>query len=151
MLAVVLAAGGTGGGVYFLTRPAAEHAEAGKQQGKTEGKKGEPKAPAVYVTFDPPFVVNFEAKGMMRFLQVTVGIMTRDPARPTADQGQRPARAQRPAADPRQPDLRDDQHARGQGRAAQALPRDACATIVEDEGGDAKKVEALYFTCFVMQ
>ena len=78
ILAVVLAAAGAGGGVYFLTRPA-DQAEAKDGNGKKEGKK-EPKAPAVYVAFDPPFVVNFEAKGMMRFLQVSVEVMTRDPA-----------------------------------------------------------------------
>jgi flagellar basal body-associated protein FliL len=78
ILAVVLAAAGAGGCVYFFTKPAAEQAASDKHD--KQGKKAEPKAPAVYVAFDPPFVVNFEAKGMMRFLQVSIEIMTRDPA-----------------------------------------------------------------------
>ena len=34
--------------------------------------------PPIYVNLDPPFVVNFEAESMVRFLQVTVSVMTRD-------------------------------------------------------------------------
>jgi flagellar FliL protein len=34
--------------------------------------------PARYVTLDPPFVVNFRAESSVRFLQITIGIMTRD-------------------------------------------------------------------------
>ena len=45
-------------------------------------KKGEAakheQLPARYVTLDPPFVVNFEAESIVRFLQVTIGVMTRD-------------------------------------------------------------------------
>ena len=81
ILAAVIAAIAGGGGVYFFARgksgAPAESASASKEQHETA------KSPAVYVKFDPPFVVNFEAKGMMRFLQVSVEVMTRDPA--TAD------------------------------------------------------------------
>ena len=148
ILAVVLAAAGAGGGVYFLTRPA-DQAEAKDGNGKKEGKK-EPKAPAVYVAFDPPFVVNFEAKGMMRFLQVSVEVMTRDPA--MADMIKQ-----------HEPVLRNDlllllgnqsyetissREGKEQLRK-QAL--ETVAKVVSDEGGDAKKVEQLYFTSFVMQ
>ena len=43
-------------------------------------KKKSTKLPPRYINLDPPFVVNFEAEAMVRFLQVTVGVMTRDPA-----------------------------------------------------------------------
>ena len=33
-----------------------------------------------YVSLSPPFVVNFEDQSLVRFLQVTVEVMTRDPA-----------------------------------------------------------------------
>ena len=33
-----------------------------------------------YVSLNPPFVVNFEDQSLVRFLQVTVEVMTRDPA-----------------------------------------------------------------------
>lgn len=149
ILAVVLAAAGAGGGVYFLTRPAADHAEASKDAKKAEAKK-EPKAPAVYVAFDPPFVVNFEAKGMMRFLQISVEVMTRDPL--TADMIKQ-----------HEPVLRNDlllllgnqtyeTISTREGKEelrTQALA--VVAKIIAEEGGDAKKVEQLYFTSFVMQ
>ena len=44
-----------------------------------EGPKNEAVLPARYVTLDPPFVVNFEAESAVRFLQITVSVMTRDP------------------------------------------------------------------------
>lgn len=33
---------------------------------------------AIYVPLDPPFVVNFESRGRLRFLQVSLTAMTRD-------------------------------------------------------------------------
>ena len=51
--------------------------------GKDDPKKKEAEKhevlPARYITLDPPFVVNFEAESSVRFLQITIGIMTRDP------------------------------------------------------------------------
>ena len=64
--------GGGGAGAWF--------AFGGKKDADKEAKKVEPKLPPRYVNLDPPFVVNFEAEAMVRFLQVTVGVMTRDPA-----------------------------------------------------------------------
>ena len=57
-----------------------EHAE------ETDGKPGkpatkkavEPKAPPVYLAFDPPLVVSFQDAETMRFLQATVEVMARD-------------------------------------------------------------------------
>ena len=46
---------------------------------KKEAAKHE-QLPARYVTLDPPFVVNFEAESIVRFLQITIGVMTRDPS-----------------------------------------------------------------------
>src|ERR1700729_361197 len=48
--------------------------------GKKEVKAKEPLAPPLYVALDPPFVVNFEGEQFVRFLQITVQVMTRDPA-----------------------------------------------------------------------
>jgi flagellar protein FliL len=147
ILAVVLAAAGAGGGVYFLTRPA-DQTEAKAEKGKRETKA--PKAPAVYVAFDPPFVVNFEAKGMMRFLQVSIEVMTRDPLMADMIKAHEPV-------------LRNDlllllgnqtyetiSSREGKERLRQQA-LEVVAKVVADEGGDAKKVEQLYFTSFVMQ
>ena len=44
-----------------------------------EGKTvGEPKGPPLYLPLDPPLVASLEDKGAIRFLQVTVEIMSRD-------------------------------------------------------------------------
>jgi flagellar FliL protein len=121
-----------------------------------KGKKSEapaaakPPAPAKYLALDPPFVVNFQAEDGARFLQVAVQLMTRDPE----------IEALLVQHDPQ---LRNDlllllggQNAvtlanrDGKERLrAQAL--EAVRAILKREGADASKVEALYFTSFVMQ
>jgi flagellar protein FliL len=148
ILAVALA---TGGGVYFFVGSKGDTAEA-KEQGKDGEKKGkdEPKLPAQYVKLDPPFVVNFEAKGLMRFLQVTVEVMTRDPV--TAE-----------IITKNNPMIRNDlimlfgnqQYESISTREGKdKLRAEALATvakIIDAEGGEGKKVEQLFFTSFVMQ
>ena len=151
IIAVVLAAAGAGGGVYFFTRPAADQAEAAKDHGKADGKKkGEPKAPAVYVAFDPPFVVNFEAKGMMRFLQVSMEAMTRDAHTEELIKSN-------------EPKIRNnmllllgsqtyDTISTMEGKEElRKKALEIIAKVVDEEGGEAKKVEDIYFTSFVMQ
>ena len=94
--AAVVALGAAGGGAWFFMNKGhadeeavadsdeGEHdaKDAKKEKGKgkkdKKGKAAEPKLPAIYVEFTPPFVVNFDAKGMMRFLQVSIEVMTRD-------------------------------------------------------------------------
>jgi flagellar FliL protein len=145
LVGAVVAAGG--GGAYFLM--------SGKEDAAAETKDGAdaehaPKLPAVYVKFDPPFVVNFEAKGLMRFLQVSIEVLTRDPA--TADMIKQ-----------HDPMLRNDllmllgsqtfeKISSREGK--EELRREALAivaNVIANEGGDAKSVEQLYFTSFVMQ
>lgn len=154
--AVVLLVGG-GVGAYFTfghkgDDQSAEHdEEGGKEKGKGKSKKEDvKKGPAIYVKLDPPFVVNFDANGVMRFLQVTVEVMTRDAT----------------AADlvkANDPMIRNDLLMLfGNQRSGdittlegkEKLRADALATVakvVSNEGGDGKKVEQLFFTSFVMQ
>lgn len=151
IIAVVLLAGGGGAAFFFMGKKdehSAEHDEKGEKGEK--GKKEEHKLPAQYVKLDPPFVVNFEAKGLMRFLQVTVEVMTRDPE--TKD-----------IMEKNNPMIRNDlimlfgsqtYDAISTREGKEKLRTDALATvgkIIEAEGGDQKKVEQLYFTSFVMQ
>jgi flagellar FliL protein len=95
-------------------------------------------------------VANFEAKGQMRFLQVSVEIMTRDPV--TAD-----------LIKLHDPMIRNDllmlfgnqqyesiSTLEGKDKLRGAALA-AVAKVVGAEGGDPKKVEQLYFTSFVMQ
>ena len=139
----VLVLGGGGFGAY--------QAFAGKGEGDTE-KKVETKEvlPPKYINLDPPFVVNFEAEAAVRFLQVTIGIMTRDLSMEKLVKDN----------DPR---VRNDMLMILSGQnytsvstteGKEALRQkclDAVRVIVKELNGDPTKIEALYFTSFVMQ
>jgi flagellar protein FliL len=120
--------------------------------GKAEDAKKEEvvKLPPRYINLDPPFVVNFEAEAMVRFLQVTVGAMTRD------------LEIEKIIKD-NDPRVRNDlllilsnqtYASVSSVEGKEALRKrclDAIRAVVKDTGGDPNKVEALYFTSFVMQ
>ena len=139
ILAVVLLGGG--GGAWFFLKGDSHKAEA---------KAVVPALPPIYVNLDPPFVVNFEAESMVRFLQITVSIMTRDPHTEELVKKN----------DPR---IRNDllmllgnQHydtisTREGKENLQAQSLESVRTVVKGAGGESEKVEALYFTAFVMQ
>jgi flagellar protein FliL len=169
--AAVLVLGGGGAGAFFFMHKSAtdeevtadadegEHADAKdtkKEKGKAKGKKdkkgkaAEPKLPAIYVEFQPPFVVNFDAKGVMRFLQVSIQVMTRD--HDTSEMIKL-----------HDPKIRNNMllllgsqtlDTISTMEAKEELRKKALETIVkiiDEEGGEGKKVEDLYFTSFVMQ
>jgi flagellar FliL protein len=106
--------------------------------------------PARYVTLDPPFVVNFEAESSVRFLQITIGIMTRD------------LEIEKIIKD-NDPRIRNDlllilggqnydSVSKLEGREAlRSRCLEAVRAVVQESGGESVKVEALYFTSFVMQ
>lgn len=61
-------------------KAAKEKKKKGKK-GKDKGKEGEKEAGAVtYLALDPPFVVNIAEANNMRFLQVSMEVMAKDPA-----------------------------------------------------------------------
>jgi len=172
--AAVLVLGGAGGGAFFflnkghadeeVTADADEGEEAAaeehdakdskkaksKSKKDKKGKKAEVKAPALYVKYEPPFVVNFDAKGVMRFLQVSMEVMTRDAA--TSE-----------VIKLHEPKIRNNMlmllgsqtsETIGSMEGKEGLRKQALETIakvVEEEGGEGKKVEDIYFTSFVMQ
>jgi flagellar protein FliL len=104
----------------------------------------------LYVALDPPFVVNFEADQAVRFLQVTVQVMTRDPL--TVEK----LKANDPVVRNDLLLLLGNQKytviSTREGK--EHLRTDALAAIrhvVEAAGGSPERVEAVYFTSFVMQ
>ncbi len=108
------------------------------------------KGPALYVALDPPFVTNFETEQLVRFLQVTVQLMTHDAG--TADL----IKANDPAirdgllllfGNQKYADI-STRHGKERLRT-QAL--EAVRHIVAASGGKPERVEAVYFTSFVMQ
>src|SRR4051812_23469631 len=138
ILAVVLLGGGAGA-FFFL-----------KGGHKEEAKKEAVILPPIYVNLDPPFVVNFQADANVRFLQVTVSIMTRDPKTEEALKKN----------DPR---IRNDlllllsnqQYAdistREGKEKLRAQSLESVRAVVKSAGEEPAKVEDLYFTAFVMQ
>jgi flagellar FliL protein len=132
------------GAAFFLTRSSSPgHSSKAAADHKPAG-------PPLYYALDPPFVVNFQADQLVRFLQVSVEVMSRDPK--TLD-----------LLKDNDPVLRNDLLillanqkysviATPQGK--QQLRDQALAAIRKDlaqAGGDPKLVEAVYFTSFVMQ
>jgi flagellar protein FliL len=146
-LVTLLVLGGGGAGAYFAFagHPDAKDGKAAKTKAAEKEK-----LPPRYVALDPPFVVNFEAESAVRFLQVTAQIMTRDPETEKLVKDN----------DPR---LRNDlllilggqtyaSVATTEGKEAlRTRCLEATRTIVKDMGGEPAKIEALYFTSFVMQ
>ena len=117
---------------------------------KADAKVEVPVVPPIYVNLDPPFVVNFEAESMVRFLQVTVSVMTRDVH----------TQELLKANDPRiRNDLlmllgnqKYDTISTREGKEKlQVASLDAVRAVIKSAGGEPAKVEALYFTAFVMQ
>jgi flagellar protein FliL len=109
-----------------------------------------PAGPPLFLALDPPFVVNFDSEQSVRFLQITVQLMSRDPA--TIDM-----------LKTNDPVVRNDllllfggqkyaQLATREGKEAlQAQALAAVRKVLEGAGGHPERVEAVYFTSFVMQ
>lgn len=167
---LVLLGGTIGGTVYFMGKgssksksakkadaaeeapaedeAAAEDEEKGDAEGEGDGEGDAPQA-AVYVAFDPAFVVNFEGTGPARFLQITVEAMTR-----RADYAEHIKK--------HMPVIRNNlvllfssqtydkvSTLKGKEELRQAALTEV-QKILETETGDPG-IEALYFTSFVMQ
>ncbi len=103
IIAAVLLVGAAVGGTLFFTgalhksaegeeeaaapaESSGEHgkapAKANKTAKKTKGGGGHGSAPQnpVYLPLDPPFVINFEDQGILRYLQIGLSVMSRDQA-----------------------------------------------------------------------
>ena len=109
-----------------------------------------PVAPPLYLALDPAFVVNFQADQLVRYLQVSVEVMSR--AQKTLDL----LKANDPVV---RNDLlilfADQQYSVLATPAGKEQLRAEALTAIRKDlaqaGGDPKRVEAVYFTGFVMQ
>ncbi len=157
MTAIILVVGGlfvagvlpgnSGGDSKVSAEENLDGEDSDEDSGDEEGD-GEEQA-AVYLPIDPAFVVNFASQGKARFLQVTVEIMTRDPAVPDSVKLHMPV-------------IRNnlmlllssqsyDSVSTLEGK--ETLREEALEVIqqiLEEETGDPG-IEAVYFTSFVMQ
>ena len=126
---------------HAFGRSAASHARASDKK---------PSGPPLYLALDPPFVVNFQADQIVRFLQVSVEVMSRDPKTLELLKDNDPV-------------LRNDllMLLGNQKYSVLATPagkeqlRAAALVAVRKDlaqaGGDPARLEAVYFTSFVMQ
>jgi len=117
---------------------------------KKEAAKKEPAKPPLYVALDPPFVVNFDGEQLVRFLQITVQVLTREPE--TVE-----------ILKVNDPVVRNDMlllfanqkyEVVAQRDGREKLRMDALKSIrhvVATNGGKPDSIENVYFTSFVMQ
>ncbi len=141
-------------GMFFMMKgsssKSADSTEATAKGDDAHKEKAVPKAAAIYVGFEPPFVVNFSADSPIKFLQLTVQIMTREAG------VEHEIKANDPA-------IRDallslfgqqtaDKLATTDGKEElRKKALEAVRGVIKNEGGEADKIEAVYFTSFVMQ
>jgi len=140
IIAAVLVLGGGGAGAWFAFGGKGDAAKKAEVQ----------KLPPRYINLDPPFVVNFEAESAVRFLQVTVGVMTRDQAIEAIVKDNDPRVRNDLLLILGGQNYSDVSSTEGKETLRKRC-LDAVRSIVKEMGGDDTKVEALYFTSFVMQ
>ena len=143
---VLLLLGAAGGGGYWFylhgqAAAAADHAAA--------AAAAPSKAPAIYLELTPAFVVNLEDTESMRYMQVDLQIMSRDP------KAIEDAKAQMPRIRNSLLLLFGQQHAfdlaTRQGKEAlQAKALAEIQKVLKDETGRAG-IEAVYFSSLVIQ
>jgi flagellar protein FliL len=141
IIAAVVALG-AGAGAFF--------ALGGKKKEEAKHEEHAAKLPAQFVTLDPPFVVNFGPGSAVRFLQVSVQLMTRDPHMVEFLEHNNPI-------------IRNDlllllgnkqpeEVSTNEGKEAlRAAALEGVRKIVAAEGQKPEALEAVYFTSFVMQ
>ena len=155
--AILVIGGSVAATLYFAgVFPGAEDAsseevaadEGGKKAKK--GKKGKKeKKPAVYLTFESPFVVNFIDKNQIRYLQINVEIMARDQEVIDAVTTHMPKIKNNFLILFSDLDFEMITNAAGKQKLRD-LALEELRKILKDEG-DKSEVEALYFTGLVMQ
>lgn len=109
-----------------------------------------PAGPPLFLALDPPFVVNFDSEQAVRFLQIAVQLESRDPA--TIEM-----------LKTNDPVVRNDllllfgnqKYAELSTRDGKEALRNAALAdvrkVLEGAGGHPERLEAVYFTSFVMQ
>lgn len=143
--AAVVVAGG-GAGAWFAFGGKGEESK----DGKAEEAAHEAKLPGQFVKMDPPFVVNFGAGSSVRFLQIAVELMTRDPHMVEFLEHNTPIIRN---------DLlllfgnkQPDEVSTNEGREAlRTAALEAVRKIVAAEGQKPEALEGVFFTSFVMQ
>jgi flagellar FliL protein len=123
---------------------------ASKRPAASAPKAAPPAGPPLFLGLEPPFVVNFDSDQAVRFLQISVQVETRDPATIELLKSNDPV-------------VRNDLLLLfGNQKYAQLATRDGkealrnealedVRKVVQAAGGHPERLEAVYFTSFVMQ
>ncbi len=115
----------------------------------SHGKPQAPSGPPIYLPLKP-FVVNFQAGQMVRFLQVTVEVMSRDPkAIGLLKQNDPMVRNSLLLLLGSQKSTTLETEAGKQKLRTEVLA--AIRNVAAQNGGKPDRIEAVYFTSFVMQ
>src|SRR5215469_4793810 len=145
--AVLLLGAGVGAAIWLTA--GAKHPATASAAAEAP-KAPPPSGPPLFLGLDPPFVVNFDAEQAVRFLQIAVQLETRDPA--TLE-----------LLKTNDPVVRNDllllfsnqKYAQLSSREGKEALRDqaleAVRKVLSAAGGHPERLEAVYFTSFVMQ
>jgi len=155
LLSLLIIGGSVAATLYFAgVFPAAEEASGGDEEVKSsskskKAKKAEESGPAIYFTFEKPFVVNFIDKNQIRYLQINVEVMSRDQDVIDSIGVHLPKIKNNFLV--LFSDLDFDMITNAAGKQKlRDLALEELRKILKDEEGN-NNVEALYFTGFVMQ
>jgi flagellar FliL protein len=119
-------------------------------KGGAPEKKAVVVAAPVYLALDPPFVVNFDSEQSSRFLQIAVQLMSRDPATIELLKSNDPVvRNNLLLLFGNQKYSELSTRAGKEALRGQALA--SAREVIGAAGGHPEKLEAVYFTSFVMQ
>jgi len=75
----VILVGGSAGGALYFTGMFDKNKEVASKNGEPEtAAPAEQRERALYIPLDPPFVINLDDNGTLRFLQINVSLMARE-------------------------------------------------------------------------
>jgi flagellar FliL protein len=151
IVGLLTVAGSVGAWLAFKPKPArVPAAGAGAAAAAASQPTAAPRAAPIYYKLDPAFVVNFGGEGSARYLQVTVEAMSRDAAALDALKNNEPAVRNDLVLLFSSQDSATLLSAAGKEKL-RAATLDAIRKVLADEGVHGEKIEAVYFTSFVIQ
>ena len=155
LLSLLVIGGSVAATLYFAgVFPAAEEASGSDGDVKSSSKskkdkKSEENEPAIYFTFEKPFVVNFIDKNQIRYLQINVEVMSRDQKVIDSIGVHLPKIKNNFLVLFSDLDFDMITNAAGKQKLRDLALEELRKILKDEEGND--NVEALYFTGFVMQ
>jgi len=155
LLSIIVLGGSVAATLYFAgVFPGSEESSGDEGSGKNSGKdkkdrKSKQNDPAIYFTFENPFIVNFIDKNQIRYLQINVEVMSRDQDVIDGIAAHLPKIKNNFLILFSDLDFEMITNAAGKQKLRDLALEELRKILKDEEGND--DVEALYFTGFVMQ